>query len=65
MDPVIFNNQNIALGFGMLLMQNRSAKEHFDSLNDDEKREFIERTRSFNSEDEFNMFFDSITNNAI
>ena len=62
MDPFFPNNQNFPFGFGlgMLIMHNKAAKDRFDSLNDDEKREFIERSRSVSSEEEMKSYVDSL-----
>jgi len=54
MDPLF------ALPFGVALSQNRAARDYYDSLNDEEKKEFIERTRAYRTEGELNSFFDSL-----
>ena len=50
----------LPLGIGAILMQNMAARNYYDSLNDEEKKEFIERTRSYRTEDELNTFLDSL-----
>jgi len=48
------------MGLNMILMQNHAAKNYYESLNDEEKKEFIERTRQYRTEGELNTFFDSL-----
>jgi len=49
LDP-LFSFAPIGLGFALL--QNKAAKDYYDSLNDDEKKEYLERTRAYRSEGE-------------
>ena len=50
----------LPFGLGAIFMQNIAARNYFDSLNDEEKKEFIERTRSYRTEGELNTFIDSL-----
>ena len=57
MDPTFLG---LPWAMNSMFMQYRSARDYFDTLNDEEKKEFIERTRSYLSEKELKYFTDSI-----
>ena len=56
MDPLF----SFPLGIGVSLLRNQSMRNYYDSLNDEEKKEFIERSRSYFSEGEINEFIGSV-----
>ena len=66
MDPFMMENTAggfgfNAIGLGLLLLQNKAAKDYYDSLSDDERKEFNERTGSFKTEGEMRSFIDTLT----
>ena len=41
--------QDLPMGFGIALLQNRDAEIYFDSLSESERRRLIEKTHSIDS----------------
>lgn len=52
--------QDLPMGFGIALLQNRDAEIYFDSLSESERRRLIEKTHSIDSKKEMQAFVDSL-----
>lgn len=52
--------QELPMGFGMALLQNRTAAMYFDSLPETERQRLIEKTHSIRSKQEMEAFVDSL-----
>lgn len=53
-------SQDLPMGFGIALLQNRDAEIYFDSLSESERRRLIEKTHRINSKKEMQAFVDSL-----
>lgn len=52
--------QELPMGFGMALLQNRAAAMYFDSLPEAERQRLIEKTHSIHSKQDMQAFVDSL-----
>jgi len=48
----------IPMGFGMALMQNKRAMDHFSGLPNNEKQRIISHTQTIGSKEEMRMYVD-------
>lgn len=53
-------SQDLPMGFGIALLQNRDAEVYFDSLPESERCRLIEKTHGINSKKEMQVFVDSL-----
>lgn len=54
--------QELPMGFGMALLQNREATAYFDALSESEQRRIIQKTQSIRSKSEMQIFVDDLKN---
>ncbi|MBP1758215.1 MAG: hypothetical protein H6Q61_464 [Firmicutes bacterium] len=54
--------QELPMGFGMALLQNRNAAMYFDSLPESERQRIIQKTSSIRSKKEMQSFVDNLIN---
>ena len=54
--------QELPMGFGMALLQNREATAYFDALSESEQRRIIQKTQSIRSKSEMQIFVDDLNN---
>lgn len=54
--------QDLPIGFGMALLQNRDSASYFDALPEAERRRIIDKTHSINSKEEMKAFVNNIRN---
>lgn len=54
--------QELPMGFGMALLQNREATAYFDALSESEQRRIIQKTQSIGSKSEMQIFVDDLKN---
>lgn len=52
--------QELPLGFGMALLQNRDAAAYFDSLSIEQRQKLIDKTHSIGSKQEMQAFVDTL-----
>ncbi len=52
--------QDLPIGFGMALLQNRDSALYFDSLPEAERRRIIDKTHGINSKAEMQAFVNNI-----
>jgi hypothetical protein len=55
----------IPMGLGMALMQNKAAMDYYSGLPNDAKQRIIDRTQTIRSRDEMRMFVDTLGNYMI
>ena len=53
----------IPMGLGMALMQNKQAMDYFSSLTDAAKQQIIEHTHTIQSKEEMQSYVDSLAKN--
>ena len=54
--------QELPMGFGMALLQNRDATRYFDSLSESERWRIIQKTQGIKSKKEMQIFVDDLKN---
>ncbi len=54
------DTRDLPLGFGMALAQNEPAMKKFESLSENEKMSFVEKTHSVNSKSEMQSLVESL-----
>ncbi len=52
--------QDLPIGFGMALLQNRQAAMYFDSLPEAQRQHIISQTHGINSKEEMQAFVDKL-----
>lgn len=58
------SNFELPLGLGMALAQNEAAMAKFESMSDEDKRAFVDKTHSVNSKAEMRALVNSLTDST-